>query len=752
MITKYKICLSRKNCNNNKQQNKKETINNNYLKQNEKFPNIQKKNDYQTKYSNNGINQAKLSSGFNNNFVYFSQSNNYSKINNLNRKLEKEENKIINSIKKNIEQTTKKKEDEKFNLKSENLILKRKLDNIETQFFQFKKATTNELNELKENNSNLENIIKSNNNETIKNLDNKINSLNENIKNLKKTIEEKDILFEDHKMKNKSITENIENSLKKIISEIESLKTQNNNLNQKYIKIEDGLEDKNKKDLIILKNEKELSKVKLEQLKSKYYELDLNNKKLIKKNEELKDQNNELEIKNKELNGQKEILKTQNIELKEQNEKISQQNQEFKIQNEKLIEQNEKLKKINEELQKLNKEIREQNKELIKQNGELQKINEIIKEQNQELKIEKEKSKNKIQDENKTKRYYDKKYAIRGLNNIGNNCYMNSILQLLKNIPQFSYNIIKLIDNGDNFLIQLKNLFLNLCSSDISSVSPKEFKKYLGMEKLGKIFAGNNQYDSSIFYVSLLNILDKKLNIEKIKKIDMTQYKDKSLEERLAIYEKNDYNLKKETFIFDTFYIYFTNEIKCKSCKNIIHIFQKMNFLDFPLVNSNGNVKSLEECFENYQKIKDVKDTCSKCNNFGITHEFIFLKLPPVLIINLKRVGEQTIYFNEIQIPNKLNMKTIIKNSINFSNSIYELRGFIKHDGDEKSGHNYAFCKNMFDDKWYEYNDCICREIKEELNLNKIFFLCYIKLGSNIENFDYLDKIVEALNNKSKIS
>ena len=128
------------------------------------------------------------------------------------------------------------------------------------------------------------------------------------------------------------------------------------------------------------------------------------------------------------------------------------------------------------------------------------------------------------------------------------------------------------------------------------------------------------------------------------------------------------------------------------------------------------------------------------------------MKLPPVLIINLKRVGEQTIYFNEIQIPNKLNMKTIIKNSINFSNSIYELRGFIKHDGDEKSGHNYAFCKNMFDDKWYEYNDCICREIKDELNLNKIFFLCYIKLGSNIENFDYLDKIVEALNNKSKIS
>ena len=735
MTSNHRFYLSQKNSVNNNQQNKKEIKSYNYLKQNEKFPHIQKNNDSQTKYSNYTNNQAKLSSNFNNHFLYCSQSNNDSKINNFNRNLEKEGNKNIYSRKK-TEQTTKIKEDETFNLKSENFLLKRKLDDIETQFFTFKGETAKELNELKQSNSKIENRIISKNDEMIKNLDNKINSLNENIKNLKKKIEEKDILFEDYKIKNKSITENIENSLNKILSEIESLKTQNNNSNQNKTKYENGLEDKNKNELMILKREKELSKVELEKLNSKHNELDLINKELIKKNEELKNQNNVFKKINKELNFQNEELKNKNGELKEQSEKIAQQNKEITIQNEKLIEKNKELIKQNEELQKLNEGIKKKNKELIKQN--------------EELKLKKGESKDKIQDENKTKKYYDKKYAIRGLNNIGNNCYMNSVLQILKNIPQFSYNIINLNDNGDNFLIQLKNLFFNLCSSDDSAVSPKEFKKYLGLEKLGKMFAGNNQYDSSIFYVSLLNIIDKKLNIEKIKKIDMTQYKDKTLEERLAIYKKNDYNFKKETFIFDTFYIYFANEIKCKSCKNIIHVFQKLNFLDFPIVNLNGYVKSLEECFENYQKIKDVKDTCSKCNNFGITHKFIFLKLPPVLIINLKRVGEQTVYFNEIQIPNKLNMEKIIKNSINFSNSIYELRGFIKHDGDEKSGHNFAFCKNMFDDKWYEYNDSICRKINDELNLNKIFFLCYIKLGSDFENFDIVEKIVEALNSKNK--
>lgn len=72
--------------------------------------------------------------------------------------------------------------------------------------------------------------------------------------------------------------------------------------------------------------------------------------------------------------------------------------------------------------------------------------------------------------------------------------------------------------------------------------------------------------------------------------------------------------------------------------------------------------------------------------------------------------------------------------------------GFIKHFGDEKSGHNLAYCKNMFDDKWYEYNDSICNPCDPDLQ--RIFFLCYIKIGSDVENIEYLKKIVDLLNEK----
>ena len=572
------------------------------------------------------------------------------------------------------------------------------------------KITKNETNKLKQNNI----INKKENREkyrdVAKNRDTKIeeikfNSMIEKINSLNKKIEENTRLFEDYKAKNEIKTENNKNFIKKIMLE--------------YIKNIDGQNEESKK--------------QNEEIKRQIYELK-------RQNEELK---NHIESKNysEESKNQNEEIKKQIYELKNQNEEIKKQIYELKKQNEKLkklYEEDEEITKQNTKLIKyIEEETNNQNEKIIKYSEELEKLK-------QELKKKNEKE-NKIE-----KKFFEKKFAVVGLSNPGNCCYMNSVLQILKNIPQFTYNIFQIKDNLDNFLIELKKLFVNLCSPDASVFSPKDFKKYLGLEKLGKKFSGNEQNDSSIFYISLLNIIDKKLNNEKIMKIDMSKYKDKTLEERVKIYKRNDYSFKKETFIFDAFYIYYVNEIKCKKCKEVNHIFQKMNFLDFAIVNANGNIKSLEECFDNYQKIRDVKDTCNRCKSFGVTHEYILLELPPVLMINLKRVGEQSTYYNEIEIPQKLDMRKIIKSSVKAFTSIYELRGFIKHEGDEKSGHNYAFCKNMFDDKWYEYNDDKCRDVYGEPNLNKIFFLCYIKIGSDFENIDYLEEISNELKYKKK--
>lgn len=744
-------------------QPKNEIISVNNLKKSEYLPKM-KQNNNEVKISNNS-NPFKQIYSVNSKNIYNNQFNNTYK-NNYIKSLKKEERKIIIESKKK-EQTLIRKNDEIFNLKQENITLKEKIENIEGLFFQFKNKVINDMNEIKQNNFRIENSIKSKFFEINNNIDNKINFVNDNIKNIRYSNS-----FEKYNINDKNLKENIENPLLKLIlSDIELLKNKFVDNDKNKPKFQETINAKEKNELIELKNENKAFKLELEKLNKK-------NKEYIDKNEELKRLNIEFKIQNEKLN---EEIKKQSEKLQKyikqadsiikQNEELNRINSENNNKNEKLIKQNEDIiaknkdlknliEKLNEEIKKQNEKfekLEKQNKNIIIREQESKKQIDEIKELKEKLKIinddknQKNKEyKNSFEKETEKKNinhHYDKKYAIVGLSNIGNNCYMNAVLQILKNIPQFTYNIINL-KNEDNFLKQLQNLFVNLCIPGNSYISPKEFKKCLGEEKLGKLFAGNNQYDSNIFYVSLLNIIDKKLNNDKINKIDMTKYIDKTLEERQKIYKRNDYNSKIITFIFDTFYIYFVNEIKCKTCDYILHVFQKVNFLDFPIVTAKGKVKSLEECFKNYQKVGDVKDTCPKCKNFGMTHECILLELPPVIIINLKRVGERSVYFNDIEIPQQLDMGKIITHFKNISTSIYELRGFIKHDGDEKFGHNYAFCKNMFDDKWYEYNDDRCIDINDKIDFNKIFFLCFIKKGIETDSINYLEQITKLLNKK----
>ena len=357
---------------------------------------------------------------------------------------------------------------------------------------------------------------------------------------------------------------------------------------------------------------------------------------------------------------------------------------------------------------------------------------------------------NKLKVEINNMVFYDfrSELALIGLKNIGNNCYINSVIQNLKNISTITYKILK-FETSDEFLNSYQDLLKKLIKNKFDYIDPTQFKNQLGKEN--DLFAGDNEYDSTIFYLSIIELLHNKLNSVKENEHVSCDMKELSRlnefpEEKFKYFQSNFLSNNK-SFMIDTFYGFLRNETICTNCKKGKYTFQSYTLLDFPIINKSEKINSLEQCFEIYQKPKDKSNQkeyyCQICKLNKIYSQTKILKLPPIIVINLKRVGDNQVYYHNITIPFELDMNLLIKNDIEDSNNIYELIGFIKHLGDNISGHNYSFCKNMFDNKWYEYNDSKVFEVKNNLpSTENAFLFFYQNIGfKKIDELKYLANI-----------
>ena len=303
-----------------------------------------------------------------------------------------------------------------------------------------------------------------------------------------------------------------------------------------------------------------------------------------------------------------------------------------------------------------------------------------------------------------------------GLVNIGNICYLNSVIQNLKNIFPLTVYLFQNIRefNPNGFVYKYCELIANLVNQDTNRyISPKEF--FSKLCDLAPVFRFGEQYDSNISLIYILNLLEKETRKTIGKKImnryDIDNIYFQSLEEKKKFYEfSNKLYENKNSIITDLFFGIQEDKYICKNknCNYINYTFQNFCVLNLPIMTYNNTpIKSLENSIQYYQygqmHIKDEDFYCSKCQckDNRITTSSTIFSLPKILIINLKRVGEKDFYKHNVEIPENIKLNNKIEN-IEYE---YELIGLIKHFGDEKSGHNVAFCKNYFDNKWYEYND-----------------------------------------------
>lgn len=332
-----------------------------------------------------------------------------------------------------------------------------------------------------------------------------------------------------------------------------------------------------------------------------------------------------------------------------------------------------------------------------------------------------------------------KTHGLCGLINLGNKCYLNSILQCLSNSLKLTdyFLTCKYKEDLDVHSNKNEHYFLNSYVSLINHIwdqnqliRPKSIVENLG--KFYRKYYGIQQQDSHECLLYILDILHKSISYEieveikgevKNKKDELMK---KSSETWKSFYEKE------YSFIIELFYGNLVNNIRCNNdkCNFIEEVFEPYNTLSLTINNSGTLEECLDDYFENEVNYPIATWKCEKCNQNGCNKSSSLWTLPNYIIINFNRfksVDSNLCKNNKlITFPiDDLNLsKYVSKDKEDLNNYIYDLYAVNYHEGELNNGHYWSTCKNL-DGNWYSYNDGNVSKLSGALDNNNAYILMY---------------------------
>ncbi|CEI95348.1 hypothetical protein RMCBS344292_09537 [Rhizopus microsporus] len=209
--------------------------------------------------------------------------------------------------------------------------------------------------------------------------------------------------------------------------------------------------------------------------------------------------------------------------------------------------------------------------------------------------------------------------GLRGLNNLGNTCYMNSAIQCLSNTPKLTYWLLKDLYKKDinrynplGLRGELAESYASLIKSiwrteHSSSISPYEFKKTF--ERFNSHFSGYEQQDSQEFLGFLLDGLHEDMNrVHHKPYVQMHDYEDESQQEEIADQLWKYHKSRNNSVIVDLFQGQFKNKLRCNECNKVSITFDPFMHLSLPIPVS---ICKLNITFIYYHKPRQCKFTVS---------------------------------------------------------------------------------------------------------------------------------------------
>ncbi|CAL9179931.1 unnamed protein product [Musa hybrid cultivar] len=324
-----------------------------------------------------------------------------------------------------------------------------------------------------------------------------------------------------------------------------------------------------------------------------------------------------------------------------------------------------------------------------------------------------------------------------GLENFGNTCYCNSVLQVLYFCIPFREQLLDYYENNknvgdaeENLLTCLADLFSQISSQKKKTgvISPRRFVQRV--KKQNELFRSYMHQDAHEFLNFLLNELVDTLERDSNaanSSPEASSSSSSSSSEKVANGPSNPpvNGLRKDpfvTWVHDSFQGILTNETRCLRCETVTA--RDETFFDLSLdIEQNSSITS---CLKNFSSTETLnaedKFFCDKCCSLQEAQKRMKIKKPPsILVIHLKRFK----YIEHLGRNKKLSYRVVFPMELKLMNTVedpdteYSLFAVVVHIGTGPNhGHYVSLVKSH--NHWLYFDDETV-EMIDELTMHKYF-------------------------------
>nr|XP_056716703.1 ubiquitin carboxyl-terminal hydrolase 2 isoform X1 [Euleptes europaea]XP_056716704.1 ubiquitin carboxyl-terminal hydrolase 2 isoform X1 [Euleptes europaea] len=336
--------------------------------------------------------------------------------------------------------------------------------------------------------------------------------------------------------------------------------------------------------------------------------------------------------------------------------------------------------------------------------------------------------------------------GLTGLRNLGNTCFMNSILQCLSNTKELrdyclQSQYLRDLNNNSRMQMALMAEFAKLIqmlwtSSPNETVSPSEFKTQI--QRYAPRFVGYNQQDAQEFLRFLLDGLHSEVNRVLVRPRASSDNLDHLPDDEKGRQLWMKYLDREDSRIGDLFVGQLKSSLTCGACGYCSTAFDPFWDLSLPIAKKSYGEVNLIDCMRLFTKEDvldgDEKPTCCRCKaRTKCTKKFSIQRFPKILVLHLKRFSEARMRSSKlttfVNFPLKdLDLREFASQSCN--HAIYNLYAVSNHSGTTMGGHYTAYCKNPVSGEWHAFNDSRVTPLSSSHVRSSDAYLLFYELAS----------------------